>query len=168
MFTSKIKFTKDMQKELLKTQMVWCLIFCIIGAMGLVVYIFVGDFLKYELAETILLISAFVFACGLIFYLIFKRTIKQIGKLNVTNAYEFYEDYFKVESTKNDEVIGTSKIYYKDLAKYKKTKNYIFLYQSSKSAFPVELNDLGDLNVKMLTYLIDKSKGKMPTKKCEE
>ena len=58
------------------------------------------------------------------------------------NNYEFFNEYFAVESVKNGEIIGTSKLKYTDLYKIKLTKNYIFLYINKVSVYPIKISNL--------------------------
>ena len=53
------------------------------------------------------------------------------------SASSLNEEFMEVSSIKNGEVIGTSKIYYKDLVKVKETENYLFLYPNKTQAFAI-------------------------------
>lgn len=165
MFKATTEFTIDIQKELTKNFYIYNFVIMILGIIGLIAHIGISMFIENTFLEYLLWISAFLFAQGLVFIIIMKKNIKRVSMLvHTTNNYEFFEEYFTIASIKHGETIANSKVYYKELVRYRKTKNYLFLYQINNTAFPVKISELGDLNLKLLCYLIDKAKGKIVKK----
>lgn len=71
---------------------------------------------------------------------------------------EFFEDWCNIQIVKNEEVIETAKLYYKDIIKTNETEDYLFLYVSNiivhavnKSCFSTE--EYSNLKFKILSHM---------------
>ena len=82
-------------------------------------------------------LKLFAFGFGLVFLISVRKTNKQANVDDFINTYEFEEDYFTVDSVKNGEQIATIKTYYNEVFKVKDTKQYIFIFPTQYTSYPV-------------------------------
>lgn len=141
MFSAKTKIDVEIQKELSKKLYTYSLIALIIGSVGLLVYLVLATIFDNPYFD-ILLIFSIPFGFGLVFILTIKKLIKNVQAINQVNTYVFEENYLNVTTTRNLEVVGTAKLYYKELFKSRETKNYIYMYVNKNSALPVKKENL--------------------------
>jgi len=160
----------NVQKALNKKLWIASLVLLIVGAVGMVSYIIIGVAIKNEpeWLDVLLYVFAFMFAFGLVFLITVNKTnaaaLKNDAKLN----YMFFEDYVLVTSYKGNENVGTLKIYYKELAKVKETKEYIFLYQTKVTALPLLKSDLSEQEKEtLLSWFNNKNQIKSTTQSTE-
>ena len=132
-----VKIDEKLQKELNEKTWLNGLIFTIIGAIGLGLYIIIGTFIENIILEIFLWVFAFLLAYGVFILILVKMTNKKSVNNNLTDEIELFEEYLIESTRKNDEVISTNKIYYKDLLKIRETENFLFLYPNKVSAVPI-------------------------------
>lgn len=153
-----VKIDENLQKELNFKSWLIYLIFTIIGSVGLLAYIVIGMFTESQVLEFILWISAFAFAFGIVMIL----SIKKINKKAIANGFidtlEFEQDFCIEKTSKNDEVISTLKVYYKDLIKLRETKNYLFLYVNQAGAIPLPKNAFSNEEFETIKSWIDNAR----------
>ena len=148
---SVITMNEKVQKELNFTSWLTCLIFLIIGAIGLVVYVVLGTIgIENYLVEMLLLIYAILFGFGLVFLIHINKTNKTNPNLGIVVEYELFKDYMTYRTLRNGEERETGKFLYKDSVKLKETKSYIFLYQTKVSAYPIQKDTLSEVDLKIL------------------
>lgn len=93
-------------------------------------------------------IWGFGFIFILIYPLFFKRTMKKnVEKVNIQNSKlqnvsRFYEDYVYVESVDNGEIVGTSKVAYKNLLKVTFLDEYMLLFVSKGSCYVLSKSNM--------------------------
>ena len=71
-----------------------------------------------------------------LFYI--RKTNKTASVNEFENTYEFFEEYFTLESTKKEETVASLKVYYADVLKISETKRFLFIYPNAATAYPVE------------------------------
>ena len=125
---------KDVQKCLLsKNKIIWLVINILSLLCGVLAFILRN--------YTILILCLIMVVASIMMLINFKKMILSANG-ETKNNYEFFNEYFAVESVKNGEIIGTSKLKYTDLYKIKLTKNYIFLYINKVSVYPIKISNL--------------------------
>ena len=132
-----VKIDEKLQRELNEKTWLNGLIFTIIGAIGLGLYIVIGTFVESIILDMLLWVFAFLFAYGIFMLILVKMTNKKSVNNNLTDEIELFEEYLIESTQKNDEVVSTNKIYYKDLLKIRETENFLFLYPNKISAVPI-------------------------------
>ena len=153
---SKTPLTKEMQNELNAPISLASKILLIVGAVLLGVYIFVGACFEEELLvlEICLYVGAVFVGIGVGLLFLVKRTKKNANLFDVINNYEFFEEYFTIESERNGEIFSTAKIYYKEIHKIKERKTYLFIYHTPATAFPVLKETLSNEELTQIKNLI--------------
>ncbi|MBP5373282.1 MAG: YcxB family protein [Clostridia bacterium] len=73
----------------------------------------------------------------------------------VVNEYEFNEDHLLVSSVKNGEVIGTSKVYYKEIVRTRESKDYFFIYPNKAAAFLIGKEYCSDEETAMIRDILN-------------
>ena len=142
MFSTSTVLDKDVQKALIKNVLTFWIVLVVVNSLIIVVTLFIFDFYTLILGIVLLVTS-------IVSLITLNKMIKNC-KGNIVNNYQFFESYFTVESIKDNEKMGESKVYYKDLIKKKITEEYIFLYINKASAFPIKLKNLQDYEIKIL------------------
>lgn len=142
MFKTATVINSEVQKEISKKAYIIWLTALIVGVIGLVAYIVLGTIFPDVSELDLLLFFSMPFGFGLVFVLTIKKQIKSIEKLNQVNTYEFFEDYVVVSTVRNMEVVGSVKVYYKDLTKSKETEKYFLLYLNNVSVLPIKKDGL--------------------------
>lgn len=142
MVTTSTILNKDVQKALVQNQIIfWIVMVCLDSVTAVF---------------SLILLEYFIFAMALVLDFISILLLVSLTKLvknckgDITNNYVFNEGYFTVESVKNDEKIGESKVYYKDVKKTKLINDYLFIYLSNISAFPIQMSKLKGYEIKIL------------------
>ena len=142
MFKTATVINSEVQKEISKKAYIIWLTALIVGIIGLVAYIVLGTIFPDVSELDLLLFFSMPFGFGLVFVLTIKKQIKSVQTLNQVNTYEFFEDHVVVSTVRNMEVVGSVKIYYKDLTKSKETEKYFLLYLNNVSVLPIKKDGL--------------------------
>lgn len=142
MFKTATVINSEVQKEISKKAYIIWLTALIVGVIGLVTYIVLGTIFPDVSELDLLLFFSMPFGFGLVFVLTIKKQIKSVEKLNQINTYEFFEDHVVVSTVRNMEVVGSVKVYYKDLTKSKETEKYFLLYLNNVSVLPIKKDGL--------------------------
>lgn len=142
MFKTATVINSEVQKEISKKAYIIWLTALIVGVIGLVTYIVLGTIFPDVSELDLLLFFSMPFGFGLVFVLTIKKQIKSVQTLNQVNTYEFFEDHVVVSTVRNMEVVGSVKIYYKDLTKSKETEKYFLLYLNNVSVLPIKKDGL--------------------------
>lgn len=142
MFKTATVINSEVQKEISKKAYIIWLTALIVGVIGLVAYIVLGTIFPDVSELDLLLFFSMPFGFGLVFVLTIKKQIKSVEKLNQINTYEFFEDHVVVSTVRNMEVVGSVKVYYKDLTKSKETEKYFLLYLNNVSVLPIKKDGL--------------------------
>lgn len=137
MFKCSVKIDENLQKEINQKMWVTSLILTIVGSIGLCVYIILGTFFENIFLELFLWCVAFMFGFGLVFLITINKTNKKASGLNITDEFEINEEFVNLTTMKNNGVISTAKIYYKDIIKIRETENYLVLYLNKASALTI-------------------------------
>ena len=151
----------DLQVMLVKKQRMYAWIALVIGLIGMIAYIVLGILFESAWVE-ILLLFALPFGMGLVFIITINKSLKQ-NKMNfaMVNCYKFEEESFSVITIKDNENIGESKIYYKDIFKIKEIKGFIFIFVNKFSALPIAISKLNTEQLVELKRLLSKSRCKL-------
>lgn len=142
MFKTATVINSEVQKEISKKAYIIWLTALIVGIIGLVAYIVLGTIFPNVTELDLLLFFSMPFGFGLVFVLTIKKQIKSVQTLNQVNTYEFFEDHVVVSTVRNMEVVGSVKVYYKDLTKSKETEKYFLLYLNNVSVLPIKKDGL--------------------------
>ena len=142
MFKTATVINSEVQKEISKKAYIIWLTALIVGIIGLVAYIVLGIIFPNVSELDLLLFFSMPFGFGLVFVLTIKKQIKSVQTLNQVNTYEFFEDHVVVSTVRNMEVVGSVKVYYKDLTKSKETEKYFLLYLNNVSVLPIKKDGL--------------------------
>lgn len=142
MFKTATVINSEVQKEISKKAYIIWLTALIVGVIGLVAYIVLGTIFPDVSELDLLLFFSMPFGFGLVFVLTIKKQIKSVQTLNQVNTYEFFEDHVVVSTVRNMEVVGSVKVYYKDLTKSKETEKYFLLYLNNVSVLPIKKDGL--------------------------
>lgn len=142
MFKTATVINSEVQKEISKKAYIIWLTALIVGIIGLVAYIVLGTIFPNVSELDLLLFFSMPFGFGLVFVLTIKKQIKSVQTLNQVNTYEFFEDHVVVSTVRNMEVVGSVKVYYKDLTKSKETEKYFLLYLNNVSVLPIKKDGL--------------------------
>ena len=147
MIECETKIDGKIQKEILKTNIIMSLIFLIVGAIGSIAYLVLTTIFS-NIWLNLLLIFAFVFGFGLIFFISLNKTIKIADQESFTNKYQFYEDELVITSLKNGEIISTATTKYSQFIKIRENQNFILIYPSKNATYPIVKNNISqqDLN----------------------
>ena len=154
MFTVKTKIDIAVQKALSRRLYRNSLIAMIVGAIGLLVYLVVATIFENPYLD-ILLVFAIPFGFGLVYVITINKLMKNVELINQTNEYTFEESFFTVTTTRNAEVTGSAKIYYKELYKNREEKDYIFMYINKTSAIAVQKSNMTNDELIILRSLLD-------------
>ena len=114
MVICKTEISREVQAELFKNAKIANIIALVIGSVGLLAYIILSIFIESPYLDALLLF-AIPFGFGLVFLISINITIKKAEQNKAENEYVFDDELFAVTSSRNDNVVGTSKIYYKDI-----------------------------------------------------
>ena len=72
----------------------------------------------------------------------------------ITNEYTFEDEYFNVTSYKNEDPVGTQKIYYKDIHNVKENQEYIFIYINKVNAYIIKKSNASDEDLKAVQDIL--------------
>ena len=160
MFKCSVKIDENLQKEINRKMWIYSLILTIIGLVGLCVYVVLS--VKYDNAwtETLLWVMAFSFGFGISFIVSIKKTNKKVSMNNYTDNLEINEEYIFATTTKNEDVISTIKIYYKDLIKIKETERFLVLYVTKINALIIPKNSFNPEEISTIKLWIYSAKKK--------
>lgn len=155
MFSGKVKFNEQMQKELTFRSYVFSVLFTVVGAIGTLFYIVIGTIFEdiNSWFEALLFFPG-IMAIGIILLVFYNKAMKKIKSTDTQNNYEFFEDHFIISTIRNGENIGSAKIYYLEITKVKETKNYLFLFKGNAFAYPIEKQGF-ELNRKLLLAILN-------------
>ena len=156
MITIRTKIDEKSQNALSRNVIIFCIVCLVVGSIGLLAYIVLSTINENPYLDFILLFSI-PFALGLVYLISIKRNIKNMSAKNLTNEYTFNDDHFTIATIQNEEVVGTQKVYYKNLAKIKETGEYIFIYINQVSAFIVQKASTSEENIKLIRALLKQS-----------
>ena len=148
MFKTSVKIDRNVNQEINRKLKLGYLIGTIIGAMGLVAYIFLPFENKYM--EYLLWISGFVFAFSLIFFISFNKVMNKASLNVLINEVEINQDHCVSTIIKGSEVISTLKLYYKEILKAKETANYLVLYINNVNVVVIAKKDLSLEDLKLI------------------
>ena len=138
------------------------IIFTIFGAVFLIGYI-ITEVLSIEDFDYLLGSGIFVFSVGLGLLLMSKYNMKKMSDKKFANQYEFDEHFINISTCQNNEVVGTLKLYYKDIKKVKENDKYILLYINFLSAFIIEKVNASAEEIEKIKDIL-KANGKIITK----
>ena len=141
MVTCTTTIDATVQKDILKTQYIVCLVMLIIGTIGIVAYIVLQTIFDNSLFD-IMLLFAVLFGFGLVFTINTTSTIKKVGENPFTNKYAFDTDTLHIESIRGTEVVSTATTKYAELFKIKENDKYLLLYLNKMSVFPILKSEL--------------------------
>lgn len=160
MFKCSVKIDEKLQREINEKSWLINLIVLIIGSIGLGVYIIVGAFVEYAWMDILLWVFAIMFGFGLVMVISIRKINKKSAENNLTNEIELEEDCVSLSTIKNNEIIGTLKVYYKDLIKVRETENYLVLYINKQSAIPVPKKEFKPEELSTIKLWINTAKQK--------
>ena len=148
--------TSAVQKSLNRTLFIISLVALIVGALGLAAYFaltvyfgvaaeLTGNSAYESLADGFnpMLIFAVPFGFGLVFVIVIRVQIKNAAKQSdCKNEYEFFAGHLILNEYKSGIQVGKSKIFYKNIVKYKETQDYLFFYLVRTLAYFIPKADL--------------------------
>ena len=79
------------------------------------------------LSIVLLVVAIIVLILALLLFSAIKNGIKKADQFVRTIVYDLQEDNISFEIYRDEEMIETGKIYYKDLEEYKETKHYVYV-----------------------------------------
>ena len=144
---------EKVQKDILKTQYIVCLVMLIVGILGTVAYIVLQTIFDNSLFEIMLLFAVF-FGFGLVFTISTTSTIKKAGQNPFTNKYEFDADTLHIITLKGEEVVITATTKYSELYKIKETNKYLLLYINKMSVFPILKSEINESDLTEIRKLL--------------
>ena len=153
MIVCKTELDKEAQKALTRTFFILSLISLIVGAIGLVLYIVLNIFLTSSYLD-VLLVCSLPFGFGLVYIIMINNIIEMTSASKIINEYTFENDYFMVSSIKNEEVVSTNKIYYKEIYKIKEKDGYLLLYINLSNAYIIKEGNLSSENLTLLKAIL--------------
>ena len=137
MIKTRTEINKEVQYQFSKKTLIVSIILMIVGAIGLLTYVVLSAIFDYKGLSFLILFSV-PFGLGVSFLLTVKKIIKSTEKNPFVNEYEFEDTFVNVSSIKNNEVIATQKLYYKDIVKIKENDKYIHIFITPTTAFVVD------------------------------
>ncbi len=143
MVICKTEISREVQAELFKNAKIAYIIALVIGSVGLLAYIILSVFIESPYLDALLLF-AIPFGFGLVFLISINITIKKAEQNKAENEYVFDDEFFAVTSSRNGDVVGTSKTYYKNIYKAKENKTFILIYLNRQQVFPIKKANLTD------------------------
>ena len=146
------------QKALSNNTMIASIIALVIGALGIVAYVILSTFINNSYID-ILLIFCIPFAIGLIYVITINKNIKAVAVNQFTSEYDFDTDYFNVTSSMNGDIVGTQKVYYRDLYKIREKDEYIFIYINKFNVFIVKKSNISGEDLIALRSLLKLTDG---------
>ena len=150
----------------------------VVGAVGVVTYIFVatfwGEIYGYEpvWAEIILVVSAIPFAVGLIFTIAVRSQKKIDSKTdNILTSSEFFSDCILFREFKDGEQVGVLRIDYAKILRIKHRGNFLYFGITQGVFYPVFIGGLSETEVntikKQLKILLDNNADILELKPCD-
>ena len=131
-------------KELLKPTRILTLVLAGLGGFG-VGYYFMYSIISQKWSEAVNIILCIVGVVFIAFGFFFDYRITKAIKLAKTNPIttvtEFKEDHLVMESYKNNEKIGESKVDYKSFKRYTVKANFVFMTYQNNSTFAFTKSD---------------------------
>ena len=153
MIECETKIDGKVQKEILKSSLITALVFLIIGAIGTVAYLVLASIFDNSWFD-ILLIFAFLFGFGLIFYITLNKTIKTAEQTSYTNKYQFNEEVLTITSFKDGQEISTATSKYELFIKIKETKNLVLMYPTKTAIYPILKSNLTEQDLTEIRKLL--------------
>ena len=115
MFSGKVKFCAEMQRELMEKTFVIGLIGTAFGVICFLIFIGLAVLLNESDTWVVAFIaSPVLLVLGIFLLVIYANSIKAVKKQQVVNLYEFFEDHFIISTIRNGENIGSVKLYYSE------------------------------------------------------
>ena len=149
---------KDYYKKTIRMSIIWA----IFGVVFLIGHI-ITEVLSIEDFDYLLGSGIFVLCVGLGLLLMSKYNIKKMCDKKFENQYEFDEHFINISTCQNNEVVGTFKLYYKDIKKVKENDKYILLYINFFSAYIVKKANASVEEIEKIKDIL-KANGKIITK----
>ncbi len=146
------------QKALSNNTMIASIIALVIGALGIVAYVILSTFINNSYID-ILLIFCIPFTIGLIYVITINKNIKAVAVNQFTSEYDFDTDYFNVTSSRNGDIVGTQKVYYRDIYKIREKDEYIFIYINKFNVFIVKKSNISGEDLIALRSLLKLTDG---------
>lgn len=141
----------NVQKEILKKQILISKILSIIGGIGSLLYIILGTIFENTPWTEYFLIFAGPLGIGIVLFVYYKKIIKKVQASPFTNEYEFKEKMLSVVSKNNsNEISSKGEIAYTNLLKLVETIDYLFIYVNQKSVFPILKSSLSEEDTKKI------------------
>lgn len=133
------KIDKKLQNELSRKYLIIAAVCLITGITGVVLYAFKGTvFGEYQKWADLLIVCVLPIGIGLLMLFTVFRTKTTTKVISRVNDYEFYEDKVTVTSLKEGDAQSTViDVPYGDIARIKKTANYIYMIHKNDIAMPV-------------------------------
>lgn len=168
----------DARKALTKKLSWLWIVFLVVGAVGLVAYIFGTTFLeevygyKSELLNIVLLLFAIPFAIGLIFTLAIRSQKKADLKTdNIQTNSEFFSDCIILREFKDGEQIGVFRIDYAQILRIKQRESFLYITIVQGVAYPVFLSGISETELntvkKQLKLPVPEGAEILELKQCE-
>ena len=143
MVICKSEISRKVQAELFKNARIANIVAFAVGSVGLLANIILSIFIESPYLNALLLF-ALPFGFGLVFLISINITIKKAEQNKAENEYVFDDEFFAVTSSRNGDVVGTSKTYYKDIYKAKESKTFVLIYLNRQQVFPIKKANLTD------------------------
>lgn len=154
MITVRTKIDEASQKILTKKIRVGSLISMIIGIVGLLIYIILS--INFEnLNLDFLLFFSIPFAIGLVLLITIHKNIAKTASYQWINEYVFEKNAIHISTIKNEDVIGTHKLYYKDIYKVKEYDDYLFIFINKANAYILKKSNTTELELNKIKELIN-------------
>lgn len=171
---TRVQINGDLQRRMNRKTKLFGVIGTVLGAVLLVAY-FATDITLTMLAEVerlenyedyevllqiLLWCAAVIFAVGLMCIFLARANIKNAERLNQTDEYAFFDNYFTVTTVRGGEELGKVKQYYADFFKVKETKEFFLLFPNRATAYPVEKGLLTEEEITQLRKVLPLRKNK--------
>lgn len=153
MIECETKIDSKVQKAILKKSLITSLVFLIVGAVGTVAYLVLVSIFDYSWLDA-LLIFAFFFGFGFIFYITLNKTVKDAEKSPFTNKYQFNDDELTITTTKGETVVSTATTKYSMFYKIKENKDFLLIYPSKNAVYPILKSSLDEQDLTKLREIL--------------
>lgn len=137
-----------------KTAQIINIILIVVGIIGLLLYVVLSTIFENSYLD-ILLVFAIPFVIGIVYYILINKNIKKMAENKFINAYTFENDFLNIATIKNGEIVGTQKLYYKDIVKIKENSEYIFIYPNKFNAFIIKKFNVNEEDLKAVRILLN-------------
>ena len=136
-----VKYDQKVQKELVFKMWVFGLTCGIVGSLGLVAYMILGFYFSGLWLDCMLLTMFILFTAGLAIVISINLTGKSATKSDCVNNIEINENSIMLNVLKDNKLMVSVNILYKNLYKFKETKNYFFLFLTKDKVIPILKKD---------------------------